>query len=84
MMIACGCASEDCAVNGCRRVRELMQRPAPTYEPFRVPMPPQPQQELAHDGCRPLKPLTEADVRRIVREELASAQPHPKEQSDEH
>ena len=27
------------------------------------------------DGCKPFRPLTEADVRRIVREELARATP---------
>lgn len=53
---ACGCASEDCVVNGCRRWRELQQ---PRYQP----MPPAP-------GAFVVPLLTEQDVRRIVREEL--------------
>lgn len=33
--------------------------------------------QIPFDGCQPLRQLTEADVRRIVREELARAQQAP-------
>jgi hypothetical protein len=54
----CACASEDCAVNGCRRLRDLQQTQFAQYPPG------------PRAGCQPLQPLTEADVRRIVRDEL--------------
>lgn len=73
-MIGCSCANPDCVANGC--LNERMQRlagrrqhfnnPPPPDQQYR-PMPPNP------NGCRPAVPLTEADVRRIVREEIAAA-----------
>ncbi len=38
------------------------------------PIPFQPSPRVDFTGCQPLKPLTEADVRRIVREELERQQ----------
>lgn len=62
--IACGCASEICAVMGCQRVRQIKEqfrrdRQVPAAAPT-FPM-------------IPLRGLTPDDVRRIVREELQRA-----------
>lgn len=56
--IACGCASEICAIMGCQRVAEIKQRFGDTTGRF-TPIAP--------------IPLTADDVRRIVREEVANA-----------
>lgn len=65
-MSACSCSSLDCRVNGCAQLRRLMgdrALPAPTYAPMPFQGP----------GCQPLKQLSEADVRRIVAEEVGRA-----------
>ncbi len=59
----CACASEECAVLGCRRVREISAKPLqPNLNPNTNP--------IASPAWLPRAPLTEHDVRRIVREEL--------------
>ncbi len=57
----CSCSSEDCRRNGCILDRALP--PAP--QPFKYAAPISPD----HGGCKPLPTLTEAEVRRIAREE---------------
>jgi hypothetical protein len=71
------CASEECAVMGCRRVREIQQnalnRPVqahPWMQPSRTPSP---TKTIPIGVTVPATPLTEADVRRIFKEELAGA-----------
>ena len=60
----CMCASEDCQVNGCQRLRSLQTRYAQN-PPFTQP--------VRDFGARVVTPITADEVRAIVREELRTA-----------
>lgn len=68
-MFACSCANPACQVLGCQIERGLRDRysaapaPVPVFAPYTAPT----------EGCRPASPITEADIRRIVAEEVAKA-----------
>lgn len=56
----CACADQDCLQNGCRNQRAMDDLNRFYHSPVTMPLP-----FVSRDG------LTEDDVRRIVREELA-------------
>lgn len=60
MGIVCSCASEDCAVNGCNRMRQLRGNNSNPLEMGRA--------------ARHYAPATPEEIRRIVREEIERAQ----------
>lgn len=68
-MLACSCANPACQVNGCQIAKGLREKcsaaPAlvPVFAPYTVPT----------EGCKPIPALTEADIRRIVADEIAKA-----------
>lgn len=66
MATVCCCSNPDCQVNGCAQAR--LQRLQYSFPPELTPAIPTPYTPP------PAKPLTEEDVRRIVREEIARAQ----------
>lgn len=73
MPTTCVCFRPDCATNGCVKNPEHSQ-----FNPMRASTmlwSPSKGTHAApeHSGCQPLKQLTEADIRRIVREEIANA-----------
>lgn len=57
MSLVCCCANPSCMVNGCQQARALRENAAFTNPPL--------------GKTYPAAPLTEEDVRRILREELA-------------
>lgn len=68
MSFVCGCVNPACMAHGCQRAAIEGQRfPFPTYSPN--PPGPRPGQTVV------LSSLSEEDVRRIIREELAKAKP---------
>jgi hypothetical protein len=66
MAFTCSCASPDCTVNGCARLRRYETQPIGVWPILSPPdySPPPPARTYV-----PL-PLTAEDVRRIVREEI--------------
>lgn len=68
-MFPCGCANPICVVEGCQQLKKLREQaqPTPNFQPYQgTPV-------GAGDGFGTHIPryLTESEVRRIVREEIA-------------
>jgi len=69
MSRVCSCSSPDCMKNGCMLDRVHFSPPSRYMHPIPpgIPIAPKP------DECRIAPTVTEQDIRRIVREEIARA-----------